>query len=374
MSGRLTVVYGDEFGLYNFGREHPLDRLGPLLAYELARRLIDTGAGPIGPVTYEPPPLADREDVLLFHTPEYFERVRAACATGEGYLDLGDTPAFVGGLEATQYIVGGSLLAARRIVEGQTEHAFNLGGGLHHAHPGAASGFCIFNDPAVTIRWLFERAGYRRIAYLDIDAHQGDGVMYGFYADDRLLDIDFHEDGSYLFPGTGGADEIGEGPAAGLKANIPLPPFAGDADFRLAFTELVPPLVRSFAPEIILMQCGADGHAGDPLTHLRYSLASYRLAAQTVHELAHEVAGGRLLLFGGGGYNLANVATAWGMIAALVAGVEIPNEPPEDWRVLFTNLTGAPAPRSLCPPPSDALPRDGFPTTVDGLKRRLRLI
>lgn len=368
MSGCLTLVYGDEFGLYNFGRDHPLDRLGPFLAHELAHRLI----GDDPKVTVLPPPRAGREEVLLFHTPDYYERVREACEDGTGYLDLGDTPAFPGGLEASEFIVGGSLLAARRIVSGEADHSFNLGGGLHHAHPNAASGFCIFNDAAVAIAWLLGTGGLRRVAYIDIDAHQGDGVMYGFYDDDRVLAIDFHEDGDYLFPGTGGVHETGEGAAVGLKANIPLPPYAGDTDFRLAFEAIVPSLVRSFAPDVILMQCGADGHSGDPLTHLQYSLGAYRQAIDTVHGLAHEMCGGRLLLFGGGGYNLANVATAWATIATRAADRPLPDETPEDWRALFANATGLQAPLSLAPRPAAEV-RPGFPATLDDLKRRLRL-
>lgn len=370
MSGRVTLVYGDEFALYNFGRDHPLDRLGPFLAFELARRLI----GREDPaVTCLPPPLAAREEVLLFHTPAYYTRVEAACASGEGYLDQGDTPAFPGGLEASRYIVGGSLLAARRVAAGEADHAFNLGGGLHHAHPGSASGFCIFNDVAIAIAWLLGEGGYRRVAYLDIDAHQGDGVMYGFYSDDRVLAIDFHEDGRFLFPGTGGVSETGEGAARGLKANIPLLPGAGDADFKLACDSIVPALVETFRPEVILMQCGADGHAGDPLTHLQYGLDSYHLAIETVHRLAHDVAGGRLILFGGGGYNLANVGTAWGTIAARVAGAPLPGETPPDWRELFENATGQPAPVALRSTVAPSAVRPGFPATLDDLKRRLGL-
>ncbi|HEX2172011.1 MAG TPA: acetoin utilization protein AcuC [Dehalococcoidia bacterium] len=369
MSGRVTIVYGDEFALYNFGREHPLDRLGPLLSFELARRLIGDDPN----VRFEPPPAATRDEVLLFHTPDYYDRVAAACATGEGFLDYGDTPAFPGGLEASQYIVGGSLLAARRIAAGEADHAFNLGGGLHHAAPDSASGFCIFNDAAVAIAWLLGEGGYRCVAYIDIDAHHGDGVMYGFYADDRVLDIDFHEDGRFLFPGTGSVPETGDGAARGLKANVPLPPYAGDADFRAAFSAVVPPLVETFSPEVILMQCGADGHAGDPLTHLQYGLDSYHLAVEMVHRLAHQVAGGRLILFGGGGYNLANVGTAWGTIAARLAGAPVPEETPADWRDLFENATGQPAPVRLRSPAAPGEIRPGLQATLDDLKRRLGL-
>lgn len=223
----------------------------------------------------------------------------------------------------------------------------NIAGGLHHAHKDHASGFCIFNDPAVAIAYLKKKYSLNKILYLDVDAHHGDGVMYGFYDDAALLDIDFHEDGRNLFPGTGFVNEIGEGKASGLKINIPLPPFMNDDGYLKLFREIVPRAVRKFRPEILLMQCGADAHANDLLAHLKLTSKTYREATTIVDALSHEVSDSRLILFGGGGYNLANVARTWTLVSAASIGYSLPNEIPENWRKLFEALVGEPAPTTL---------------------------
>ncbi|MCL5960437.1 MAG: acetoin utilization protein AcuC [Chloroflexi bacterium] len=351
MTTELALIYGDEFLKYDFGGRHPLREIRLKLVVELIQHLglIDSGK-----VSLDRPPRANIDDFLLFHSRDYVEFVRAACEAGTGYLDRGDTPAFPGCVEAEQYIVGGSLAAVEMVLSGNVSHAFNIGGGLHHAHPGRASGFCVFNDPAICIAALKKRYGLSRIAYVDIDAHHGDGVMYGFYSDPTLLDVDFHEDGRHLFPGTGWPEELGKGPALNLKVNVPFPPHTGDSALLYAFNELVPSLLRRHRPEIILMQCGSDGHQDDPLSTLEFSHHSYIRIAQIMHDLAHEICGGRLILFGGGGYDLAAVSVCWSAIASTIVGQPVPNSLPEGWRASFERIAREKPPLVLPPAPTAA--------------------
>ena len=287
---------------------------------------------------------ASREELLLFHDEEYLDLVKRVSETGSGYLDMGDTPAFKGCYEASALGAGASLEAVDLVMSGRVTHAMNIAGGLHHAHRNRASGFCIFNDPAISIAYLKQRYGIKRLLYLDVDAHHGDGVMYGFYSDPDVLDIDFHEDGHHLFPGTGFTDEIGEGKASGLKINVPLLPFVDDETYLGLFNQIVPLAVRNFQPEIILLQCGADSHANDLLAHLQITATSYREIAAIVHDLAQEVAQGRLVVFGGGGYNIANVARTWTLVASVLANFNLVDVIPDNWKRHFEALVGESAP------------------------------
>ncbi len=286
-------------------------------------------------------------EILLFHQKEYVRLVQKYSERGSGLLDGGDTPAFKGCFEATSLVVGASLEACDKIMSGEFAHAFNPSGGLHHAHPERASGFCIFNDPAISVNYLKTKYKIRRLVYMDIDAHHGDGVMYGYYSDPSLLDIDFHENGKYIFPGTGFPYEIGEKEAKGLKLNIPLLPGTGDEAYLRTFHKLVPDIVREFQPEIILVQCGADGHADDRLAHLRLTTNMYREVVSEMHRLAHELCEGRFLLFGGGGYTIANVPRVWTLAFATLAGKKLDNKIPEVWSREFRKLTEEDAPNDL---------------------------
>jgi len=290
------------------------------------------------------PRFATDEELRLFHEADYLDYVRVESRAGNGILDSGDTPGFKGCYEASALAVGASLAAVDLVMSGEVNHGLNISGGLHHAHPGRASGFCIFNDPAVSIAYLKKKYNVKKILYLDVDAHHGDGVMYGFYSDGGVLDIDFHEDGHHLFPGTGFTHEIGEAEGAGLKLNIPLPPFTGDELYLPVFREIVPRAVKGFKPEVLLLQCGADSHANDLLAHLQLTTKSYSEVVRVVHELAHEVANGRLVVFGGGGYNQANVARTWTVAASMLSQTELPALTPENWRTLFETLVGEEAP------------------------------
>jgi acetoin utilization protein AcuC len=218
--------------------------------------------------------------------------------------------------EASLNVVGSTLAGLDAIIQRhdqlgrKVDHAFNPIGGLHHARRDAAAGFCIVNDIGVAIIAARMKYKLKRIAYIDIDAHHGDGVFYEFEDDPELFFGDIHEDGRYLYPGTGSSSETGKGKAEGTKLNIPLPPSAGDKEFFAAF-ERIEQFVDTNKPELIILQCGADGLAGDPITHLQYSPAAHRYAADSLHKLAHKHCSGRIIALGGGGYNRTNIANAW---------------------------------------------------------------
>lgn len=313
MTQTLGIVYSDAFQQYDFGPTHPLKPTRLKLTFELMK---STNLLSASNVKVSEPRPAGREELSLFHDEAYLQFVEEASRAGIGFLDMGDTPAFKGCYEASALAAGASLSAVDLVMSGATTHAMNISGGLHHAHRGRASGFCIFNDPAMSIAYLKKKYGIERILYLDIDAHHGDGVMYGYYSDAGILDVDFHEDGHHLFPGTGYTDEIGEGAASGLKINIPLLPFTGNDQYLALFQQIVPTAVRKYKPQVLLLQCGADAHANDLLAHLQLTARTYVEVTRVVHDLAHEIAEGRLVVFGGGGYNPANVARTWTLVAA----------------------------------------------------------
>jgi len=279
--------------------------------------------GPARGVEIIRPVSASEKDLVLFHTREYVSLVRDSSSLGVGFLDYADTPSFKGVYEASLFPVGSTLEGLKLVLEGKLDHFFNPVGGLHHAREGKAGGFCVFNDAAIAIRRALSHPGIERVAYVDIDAHHGDGVFYGFESDPRVIVGDIHEDGRSLYPGTGRATETGLGDAEGTKLNIPLPAGAGDAEFIEAFDRLES-FVRDFRPALILLQCGADGLSGDPLTHLEYSSAAHAYASRSLHRLAHDVCAGRILAMGGGGYNPANVRAAWSAVTMELAGSGTP--------------------------------------------------
>ena len=333
---------GDELLTYNLGPTHPLRPERLKLALALMKSY-----GLIAPANLLPPRLAKPDELRLFHTEEYLKRVQDYSMRGYGLLDDGDTPAFKGCFEAASWVAGASLAGIDAVMSGVADHTFNFSGGLHHAHPDRASGFCIFNDPAICVAFLKENFGIKRVAYIDIDAHQGDGVMYGFYSDPSVLDIDFHENGRYLFPGTGFTDEVGKGEAKGLKINIPLPPGAGDELYLKAFNMIVPLALERYKPEFILFQAGADSHRGDRLSHLSLTVKTYNGIASKLHALAHEYCAGRIIVFGGGGYNLGNVARCWTSVFSTFIKITLPAALPRDWCEYYRTITGEDAPEAL---------------------------
>jgi acetoin utilization protein AcuC len=314
MTERTIVMAGPEIAAYGFPNGHPFgpDRHDAFMA-ELERSpVFDDLAieAPVGP--------ADRAVLETFHTGRYVDFVRDMSAIGHGYLDNGDTPAFPGVYEAAAAVVAGTVAVLDLIMTGTAKRGFIPIGGLHHARRDAAAGFCVFNDCGIAIERARERYGLTRIAYVDIDAHHGDGVYYGFEADPVAIIADTHEDGRYLYPGTGRRDEIGRGEAAGTKLNIPLPPGAGDDEFEQVWPEVVD-FVEAARPEFVIMQCGADSLDGDPITHLRFSENAHARAARDLCDLADSICDGRIIGTGGGGYNRHNIARAWTRVVAAFA-------------------------------------------------------
>ena len=301
----VCVYVGDDLARYGFGDGHPFgpDRMNAFWS-EACERGLDAEVESCLPVA------ASRDDIARFHDDAYIEHVMALSASGEGYLDAGDTPAFEGVYEAAAFVVGTTLDACARLMAGDCARVFIPIAGLHHGQRGAAAGFCALNDCGVAIEYLKREHGLQRIAYVDIDAHHGDGVFYAFESDPVLAFADMHEDGRYLYPGTGAMEETGRGDAVGTKLNIPMPPDADDDAFLRAW-ERVEAFIDAARPEFILFQCGADSLAGDPITHLRYSSAAHAHAARRLCAIADTHAGGRLLAMGGGGYNRRNLALAW---------------------------------------------------------------
>ena len=301
----VLLVSGEQIARYGFGEGHPF---GPDRHEVFMRELHEAGMD--GRVRRGGPRLATRAELETFHTPAYIDLVRERSASGHGYLDAGDTPAFKGVFEAAGHVVGATLNAVDAVMSGAARRAFIPIAGLHHAARGNAGGFCVFNDCGVAIEVLRRKHGLRRIAYVDIDAHHGDGVFYAFEGDPDVLFADLHEDGRYLYPGTGAATEVGIGPAAGTKLNIPMRPGATDEDFGEAWAE-VEKYLYAGRPEFILFQCGADSLAGDPITHLCYSESAHAHAAARLCAIADELGHGRVVGMGGGGYNRRNLARAW---------------------------------------------------------------
>jgi acetoin utilization protein AcuC len=301
----VLLLTGDGLSLYGFGEGHPFghDRHDAFLR-EIRRSAVYPALRQLEPR------IAERDELEWFHRSEYVDLVIQKSADGRGHLDFGDTPAAKGIYEASSFVVGGTLQAVEEIVGGRARRAFIPIAGLHHAARAHAAGFCVFNDCGVAIEMLRRLHGLRRIAYVDIDAHHGDGVYYAFESDPDLLFADIHEDGRYLYPGTGSAHETGTGPAQGTKLNLPVPAGATDDDFYRAWSR-VEDYLRETKPEFILLQCGADSLLGDPITHLSFSEEAHAYAAASVCRIADELGHGRVLAMGGGGYNRQNIARAW---------------------------------------------------------------
>jgi acetoin utilization protein AcuC len=335
MSGPACVVFDQRLTGYDFGPTHPLAPLRVDLTMRLARALGVVGGGGLAVV---PAPIADDDTIALVHARDYIEAVRR-CGADPQRLELryglgtSDNPTFAGMHAASASVVGASVEAARRVWSGEALHAANISGGLHHAMPASASGFCIYNDVAVAIRWLLDQ-GVGKIAYVDVDVHHGDGVQTLFYDEPRVLTISLHESPLTLFPGTGFPAEIGGPGAEGSAVNVAIPPGIGDAGWLRAFHAVVPPLVRRFAPDVLVTQHGCDSHAADPLAHLELSVEGHRSAYLTLHELAHEVCAGRWVATGGGGYAIVEVVPrSWSHLLAIVAGQPLePDRPtPSPW-------------------------------------------
>ncbi len=308
-NNQLVNLYADNnLAAYGFPDGHPLgiDRQGAFLREADEQGLLEK-------VVRRPAREAARAEIARFHSDGYVERVFTAEANGLRLLDDGDTPVFPGVYRKSAHVVGAALDGLARVMDGQCLRTLQPIGGLHHAARHQAAGFCVFNDLGVVIETLRQVYDIQRVGYLDIDVHHGDGVFYAFEDDPDLIFADIHQDSRTLYPGTGREDETGKGKAEGTKLNIELPPFSGDAAFMEAWTR-VEAHFRAFQPEFFVFQCGADGLKGDPLAQLEYSPAVHAHASERMARLANEYAGGRIMAFGGGGYNRTNLAHAWAAV------------------------------------------------------------
>ena len=371
MTCTLHVAWDDRLAGYDFGPGHPMAPLRLKLTMELARAF---GLDRLDGVTVEVPSAATGAELELVHDSGYIGMVRLAghqAVKGEGEvrkllveglsgglttrallmhgLGTEDDPLFPGMHEASAMVAGATLAAARAVWTSAAQHGASLAGGLHHAMAGNASGFCVYNDPAVAIAWLLGQ-GAERIAYIDVDAHHGDGVQVAFWDDPRVLTISLHEHPDTLFPGTGRPGETGGPHADGSAVNVALPAGTGDAGWLRAFHAVVPPVVRSFGPQLLVSQHGCDSHRDDPLTNLSLSIDGQRAAHAAIHALAHEVSGGRWLLTGGGGYEHVHVVPrTWTHLLFEAAGA--PLDPaaatPKLWREYVSWTTSQTAPEQM---------------------------
>jgi acetoin utilization protein AcuC len=344
---KTALVHSEEWTRFDYGPEHPLrmERLG------LTWRLMQTyGLTALRGSAVRTPEAATESALLRFHAEEYLAVLKAAdmgtapaAVLGRHGLGPGDNPVFPGLWEAAGLVAGGSLLAARLVASGEVQRAFHFAGGLHHAMRDRASGFCYVNDAVLAILHL--RAQGLRVAYVDIDAHHGDGVQAAFYTDPSVLTISTHERGDRLFPGTGFVEEMGEGEGRGFAVNLPLDILTDSEAYLPAFEAVVPPLLQAFRPDVVVIQLGIDSHRTDPLTHLALDVQGFARAVSRLVELSP-----RLVALGGGGYDIGNVARAWTAAWAVMNGVELSAEIPEAFhdyarwfRVQLTSLWDPPA-------------------------------
>ena len=355
MSEAVALVRCPEARIYDHGPAHPLRPDRVLLTWELiAATGLDSRPG-VRAIGCDPAP----DDVLeLVHTPDFIEATKAAGSGVEGSwarfgYGPGDNPIFDRMHEAGALVAGASVVAAGAVFRGDVQHAFNAAGGLHHAMPARASGFCVYDDPAVAIAWLL-REGVERIAYVDVDVHHGDGVQAIFWDEPRVLTISIHQYlPGWFFPGTGGIDERGGPAAPGSAINVPLPPDVGDDAWLDAFREVVPPAVERFAPEVLVTQLGCDTHATDPLAQLRLTTRAYRECARELHALAHRAAAGRWIATGGGGYQWARVVPrAWTLAFAEMVDAldDLPDDLPEGWIEEAERRSGGEVPATFSEP------------------------
>ncbi len=346
----VRVVWDDRLTEYDFGDSHPMNPIRLDLTTRLARALglLDLPNVQVAPVADEP-----ELDAFLtqVHTPEFVAAVKAASAdpaNADQAFGLGteDDPAFRGIHETSARIAVATRDLCRAAWTGEIAHGGNYCGGLHHARADRAAGFCIYNDAALGIKWLLDN-GAERVAYVDIDVHHGDGVERIFWDDPRVLTISVHETGRVLFPGTGFPGDIGGPQAQGSAVNVELPAGTGDAGWLRAIHATVPALLRAFKPQIMVTQQGCDSHYSDPLAHMAISIDAQRTAFETIHDLAHELCGGRWVALGGGGYELVDVVPrSWAHLTGVAAHhpIDLEAPVPQGWRDYVTTLTGRPGP------------------------------
>ncbi|MBI5888633.1 MAG: acetoin utilization protein AcuC [Deltaproteobacteria bacterium] len=324
---KTAFIYSGNFGSYAYSAGHPMRPVRLKLTFELIKAL---GLDALPSSNIIEARQASRKELLLFHTLEYIKALKEANTgiipiDGPSHgLGLGDNPVFKGVYDWSCLSAGASLQAAEAVATDEADIAFNVAGGLHHAMPSRASGFCYINDAAIAIKYL---AGLgKRVAYVDIDAHHGDGVEYAFYDSDKVLTISIHENGNWLFPGTGFATDIGAGKGRGYSVNLPLPPETGDAVFTNAFNRIVPPFIEAFKPDILVTQLGVDTFDTDPITHLSLTTNGFERMVRSFKSFNIP-----WVALGGGGYDLSNVARAWTLAWTIMNDMEPPETIPDDF-------------------------------------------
>lgn len=342
-----AVIWSEDFLSYKWAHTHPMNPVRLALTMSLARDL-----GVLDEVETTAPLDIDDDALRVVHTNDYIEAVRAvgagmASLSGpllERLFGLGgaDNPVFDGMHEAARMLVGGSLAGAQAIASGSVRRAVNISGGMHHAMSARAAGFCVYNDCSIAIDYLLSR-GFDRIAYVDIDAHHGDGPQAQFLDDPRVMTISLHQHPATLWPGTGWPAEVGSGKAAGTSVNVALMPGTPDRLWLRAFHAVVPSMLEAFRPQILITQCGVDSHRDDPLTDLSLTVDGQRAAMIELRALAEKYCEGRWLAVGGGGYGVINVVPrAWTHLLATVLDRDIPVDTPvgADWLATATELSG----------------------------------
>ena len=337
MVDKVGLIYTEEFQKYSFGNAHPLRPLRLKLTYSLLEKLhlLENDR-----LKILEPQMATLEELNRTHSLKYIQMVKKLSENPKDNtipsmtygLGSEDNPIFKGMYNASALICGGSIIAAETVWnEDEFKAVFNPAGGLHHALKEKASGFCIFNDIAVAINHLKTLDKTIRIAYLDIDCHHGDGVQWLFYDDPNVLTISFHQDGRFLFPGTGFINETGEGEGNGYSINFPLIPLTNSKIFLKLFRKTVPKLLETYEPDILITQLGVDTYFDDPLTQMGLSLSVYRDIAQTMKTCSRDYCQNKWLALGGGGYLMTVVPRAWTLFLARMLDLDLANELPEAW-------------------------------------------
>ncbi|MDR7077768.1 acetoin utilization protein AcuC [Neobacillus niacini] len=334
MTDQCSFIFSEELLNYKFNSNHPFNQFRLKLTVDLLHKL-----NALDNKLVIPPRMATEEELSLVHDPSYIAAVKMAGhgqlpqQVAENYgLGTEDTPIFPNMHEASALLVGGTLTAVDQVMTGQALHALHLGGGLHHGFRGKASGFCVYNDSSVAIKYMQDKYN-ARVLYVDTDAHHGDGVQWSFYDDPNVCTLSIHETGRYLFPGTGNVNERGQGRGYGYSFNIPVDAFTEDESWLQVYTQSLKEVAEFFKPDVILTQNGADSHYYDPLTHLSATMNIYREIPKLAHEIAHQYCGGKWIAVGGGGYDIWRVVPrAWALIwMEMTENSNCYGNLPQDW-------------------------------------------
>lgn len=334
MKKDAVFIYSDDLLEYSFSETHPFNQKRILMTLDLLKK-----AGAITDEDIIPPRIATDEELLLAHDATFLDVVKRA-GKGEISDSVGsiygigteDTPIFPNMHQASALLVGGTLTAVDEVMEGRAKYALNLSGGLHHGFQGRASGFCVYNDSSVAIKYIQKKYG-ARVLYIDTDAHHGDGVQWSFYEDPTVCTFSIHETGRYLFPGTGTITERGNGLGYGTSFNFPIDAFTEDESFLSIYKTAIREVADFFKPDVILTQNGADAHYYDPLTHLYGTMEIFKEIPRIAREIADEYCDGRWIAVGGGGYDIWRVVPrAWSHIWMAMKQLPEPTgKLPQEW-------------------------------------------